>query len=345
MTVETVTWHQGSVRLIDQTRLPGELVLLDCASVEAVAHAIETLQVRGAPAIGVTAAYGLALAAWLSSATTPAALLADLELARTRLARTRPTAVNLFWALERVLHSARVADGTADELRRCVLVEAQAIAAEDIAMCAAMGRHGAALLPPGVRILTHCNAGALAAVRHGTALAVVRAAAAEGKVARVYADETRPLLQGARLTAWELSQEGIPVTVITDSMAGHIMARGLVDCVIVGADRIAANGDVANKIGTYSVAVLARHHGLPFYVVAPTSTFDFSLPDGRGIPIEERGADEVRGFRGEVTAPAEAQVHNPAFDVTPAELVTAIVTDRGVFRAPYEPALRALRPV
>ena len=340
--IDTVCWHDGCVRLIDQTRLPGELVLLDCTTIEQLAEAIEVLRVRGAPAIGVSAAYGMALAARLSAAADRPALLADLQLAHDRLARTRPTAANLFWALDRMMATARAASLDTD-LPAHLLAEAEAIATEDIAMCAAMGRHGAELIPAGSRILTHCNAGALATVRHGTALAVIRAAHAQGKVAMVYADETRPLLQGARLTAWELAEDGIPVTLLTDNMAAHAMRQGMIDCVVVGADRIAANGDVANKIGTYGVAVLARHHGLPFYVAAPVSTFDFGLTDGTGIPIEQRGADEVRSLGGVRTAP-EVPVFNPAFDVTPAELVSAIITNAGVLRPPYGASVASLCP-
>lgn len=341
--VETVCWHDGAVRLIDQTRLPGELVLLDCHSVEEVAAAIERLSVRGAPAIGVTAAYGIALAASRSPAGSREALLADLAAARARLARTRPTAVNLFWALERMAALAERHAGDADSLRAALLAEARAIHAEDVASCRAMGAHGAALIPRGARILTHCNAGALATAGYGTALGVIRAAAEQGKVERVYADETRPLLQGARLTAWELVQLGIPVTVIGDSMAAGLMRRGAIDCVVTGADRITAGGDVANKIGTYGLAVLARHHGLPMYVAAPLSTVDFALDRGDEIPIEERAEAELRRCGTQVTVPAAASVYNPAFDVTPAELVTAIICERGVAYPPYRPALAALR--
>ena len=339
--IDTVCWHDGCVRLIDQTKLPGELVLFDCSTIEQLAEAIEVLRVRGAPAIGVSAAYGMAMAARLSAAADLPGLLTDLRAAHDRLARTRPTAVNLFWALDRMLSVAAADPGPAEATRARLLAEAEAIAAQDIDMCAAMGAYGAELMPSGARILTHCNAGALATVRHGTALAVIRAAHAQCKVAMVYADETRPLLQGARLTAWELSEDGIPVTLLTDNMAAHAMRSGMIDCVVVGADRIAANGDAANKIGTYGVAVLARHHGLPFYVAAPVSTFDFTLPSGDGIPIEQRGADEVRSLGGVRTAP-EVPVFNPAFDVTPAELVSAIITNQGVFRAPYEESLAAL---
>lgn len=340
--IDTVAWHDNTVRLIDQTRLPGELVTLDCTSIEQLAEAIEVLRVRGAPAIGVSAAYGIALAARLSPAGDLDGLRADLRTAHERLARTRPTAVNLFWALDRQMALAARHTGSTDALRAALLAEAEAIAAEDIGQCEAIGRHGAELFAPGTRLLTHCNAGALACVRGGTALAVVRAAWAAGRLDRVYADETRPLLQGARLTAWELEQDGIPVTLLCDNMAGWAMRNGRIDAVVVGADRIAANGDVANKIGTYSVAVLAAHHGLPFYVAAPRSTFDRTMADGRGIPIEERAAAEVRGFGGAVTAPTEVEVWNPAFDVTPAELVAGLITERGVVRPPYGESIAAL---
>jgi methylthioribose-1-phosphate isomerase len=341
--VQTVTWHDGKVRMIDQTKLPSQVVMLDCATIEQLAEAIESLRVRGAPAIGVSAAYGLALAAHLSQAEDLTTLRQDLAVARDRLARTRPTAVNLFWALERLMRLAQADHADVDAARRALLDEAKQVHEEDVAACRAMGRHGAALLPQGARVLTHCNAGALATAGYGTALGVIRAAAEQGRIARVYADETRPLLQGARLTAWELVTEHIPVTVVTDGMAGHLMQQGLVDCVVTGADRIAANGDVANKIGTYQVAVLARHHGLPMYVAAPSSTFDLSLESGDQIPIEQRRADEVRGFAGQVTVPEGAEVYNPAFDVTPHDLVTAIITEQGVFEPPYEQSLQALR--
>ncbi len=342
-TIETVSWRDGRVRLIDQTRLPQELVYLECADIETLAEAIEVLRVRGAPAIGVAAGYGLALAAAVSRAGDLPALKADLAAARERLARTRPTAVNLFWALDRQGKLIESFAGEPDALRRLLLDEAVRIHQEDLAAGEAMGRAGAALIQPGARILTHCNAGALAASGgYGTALGVIRAAAELGRVAMVYADETRPLLQGARLTAWELAADGIPVTLLTDNMAGHMMKSGRIDCVVTGADRIAANGDVANKIGTYAVAVLARHHGLPFYVAAPVSTLDLSLADGHAIPIEERAADEVRGFREAVSAPEGVPVANPAFDVTPHELVSAIVTERGVVRPPYGEGLARL---
>ncbi len=339
----TVGWHDGAVRLIDQTKLPRELLWLDCRQLETLAEAIEVLRVRGAPAIGVAAGYGLALAAQVSQAENLPALRADLAVARDRLARTRPTAVNLFWALERCWRVVEQHTGAADALRHALLAEANQILAEDRAANEAMARHGATVVPPGARILTHCNAGALATSGvYGTALGVIRAAAEQGRVARVYADETRPLLQGSRLTAWELERLGIPVTVLCDNMAGWLMHQGGLDCVITGADRIAANGDAANKIGTYSVAVLAKHHGLPFYVAAPWSTFDMSLPTGGAIPIEERRPDEVRRVAGVATAPAEVDVFNPAFDVTPGELIAGIITERGIARPPYRESLPAL---
>ncbi len=337
--MKSLWWAADHLVLIDQTRLPGELVELHCREYRQVAEAIRTLQVRGAPAIGVAAAYGLALAA-LDRHTDVAAALADVRVAADELRGTRPTAVNLAWALDRSLRAAS-SEATVASLRARLLAEADRIAAEDAAMCRAIGRHGADLIPDGARILTHCNAGALATAEYGTALGVIRAAQEQGKQLHVFVDETRPLLQGARLTAWELQQEGIPITLITDNMAGHFMQRGQIDLAIVGADRIAANGDVANKIGTYSVAVLARAHGLPFYVAAPTSTVDLSLPSGEEIPIEERRPDEVTHLAGRRVAPEGVRVANPAFDVTPASYVSAIVVESGVIRAPYSLGLRA----
>lgn len=345
----TVTWSDaegGTVRMIDQTRLPEELVMLDCRDVECVAQAIERLSVRGAPAIGCAAALGMALAACRSQATDLDALRRDLSVARGRLAATRPTAVNLFWALgemDRVI--ADHAGGDANELRAALLARAREIVEDDLRRCMAIGRNALELIPEGANILTHCNAGALATAGYGTALGVIRAAHEAGRGVHVWVDETRPLLQGARLTAWELQVEGIPATLITDNMAGYVMAQGRVDCVVVGSDRIAANGDVANKIGTYSVAVLAAHHGIPFYVAAPVSTIDYDLASGELIPIEERAPEEVAllGYRAAAPVCPEIAIYNPAFDVTPAELVSAIVTERGVARAPYPEALRALR--
>jgi methylthioribose-1-phosphate isomerase len=334
--ITPVRWEDGRLVLLDQTRLPTEEVERGCASWPEVADAIRTLVVRGAPAIGVAAAFGVVLAARASRATTHAALLADLEEAVKGLAATRPTAVNLFWALDRmrrlVVASAHLPVGA---VRERLLEEARAILAEDLAANRAMGAHGAALVPDGARVLTHCNAGALATAGYGTALGVIRAAHERGKLAVVWVDETRPVMQGSRLTAWELAREGIPHRLIPDVAAGFVMKRGEVDLVVTGADRIAANGDTANKIGTYGVAVLARHHGIPFYVAAPSSTIDASIPNGEAIVIEERDPSEVRGVAGRQTAPSASPVFNPAFDVTPAALISAIITERGVFRPPY----------
>jgi methylthioribose-1-phosphate isomerase len=334
--IAPVRWEGGRLVLLDQTLLPGEETERSYDRWEDVAEAIRTLVVRGAPAIGVAAAFGIVLAARASRATTADALLADLEAASKGLAATRPTAVNLFWALDRMQRAARAARGQPpDAVRRRLAAEAEAILSEDLAANRAMGDHGAALVPAGARILTHCNAGALATAGYGTALGVVRSAHAQGKVALVWVDETRPVMQGSRLTAWECVRDGIPHRLIADVAAASVMARGQVDLVVTGADRIAANGDTANKIGTYALAVLARHHGVPFYVAAPFSTIDPALASGREIPIEERDAGEVRGIGPRQTAPAASPVYNPAFDVTPAELISAIVTERGVVRPPY----------
>jgi methylthioribose-1-phosphate isomerase len=336
MTISPVRWEDGRLVLLDQTRLPTEEVERGYTTWQDVADAIRTLVVRGAPAIGVAAAFGVVLAARGSRATSHPALLADLEDAIKGLAATRPTAVNLFWALDR-MRALVVASAPlpVPALQARLLTEAQAILAEDLAANRAMGAHGAALVPDGARVLTHCNAGALATAGYGTAVGVIRAAHERGKLAMVWVDETRPVMQGSRLTAWELVKEGIPHRLISDVAAGFVMKRGEVDLVVTGADRIAANGDTANKIGTYSVAVLARHHGIPFYVAAPSSTIDPAIPSGASIVIEERDASEVRGVAGRQTAPAASPVFNPAFDVTPAELITAIITERGVFRSPY----------
>lgn len=339
--MKTVEWSAGILKLIDQAQLPLHHEIMVCHSVADVARAIKNLNVRGAPAIGVAAGYGLALAAESSSADSGEALLADLERAAAELRATRPTAVNLAWALERVLRVAAAHGGSAGELRRRVLAEAHAIAAEDEAMCRRIGAAGATLIADGSSILTHCNAGGLATVSYGTALGVIKAAHEQGKRLHVFVDETRPVLQGARLTAWELAQEGIALTLITDSMAGHFMSRGKIDLALVGADRIAANGDTANKIGTYSVAVLAKEHGLPFYVAAPTSTVDLALPSGEAIPIEERNPDEVLCVLGRRVAPEGVLAANPAFDVTHHRYITAIITEAGVIRPPFEPGLRA----
>jgi methylthioribose-1-phosphate isomerase len=337
---------EEGVRMLDQRLLPGEERYLTLRSLEEVAVAIEELAIRGAPAIGCAAAMGVARAAVESQGSDLEALRRDLESAFARLARTRPTAVNLFWALDRMrlaLDGATAAPG-ADlaSVREQLVREAGRILEEDVASCRAIGRAGLALVPEEARILTHCNAGALATGGYGTALGVVRAAVEAGRRVQVLADETRPFLQGARLTAWELARDGIPVTVITDSMAGHLMSQGEVDLVVVGADRIAANGDVANKIGTYPLAVLAREHEIPFYVAAPLTTLDLDTPSGREIPIEERGRREVAELGGQVLVPEGVPVRHPAFDVTPARLVTAIVTDRGLARPPYSESLKSL---
>jgi methylthioribose-1-phosphate isomerase len=342
-TFETVCWKDGKVVLIDQIRLPAEEIYRAYDTVEGVAEAIRSMVVRGAPAIGVTAALGVALAAARSNASAIPDLLADVESACDVLAATRPTAVNLFWAIERMRRLARLSAGLAPaEFRERLLAEAQAIREEDLSACKSIGRFGGDLLPDGARVLTHCNAGGLATAGYGTALGVIRGAVEQGKRVAVLADETRPFLQGARLTTWELQKDSIPVTLISDNMAGHLMARGEIDLCVVGADRIAANGDVANKIGTYSVAVLAREHGLPFYVAAPRSTIDLATPTGKEIPIEERAQDEVTAIAGRRIAPASVPARHPAFDVTPARLVTAIVTERGVARPPYTQSLKAL---
>jgi len=334
--IRPVRWTGRQLVLIDQTCLPTEDVERAYDRWEDVAAAIRRLVVRGAPAIGVTAAFGVVLAARASAAKEPETLSADLETAMKGLAATRPTAVNLFWALDRMRRTAAPRPGdTVEAVRDRLEAEARQILDDDIAANRAMGDHGAALVPEHARILTHCNAGALATAGYGTALGVVRSAHREGKVDLVWVDETRPVMQGSRLTAWECVREGIPHRLIADVVAASVMARGDVDLVVTGADRIAANGDTANKIGTYALAVLARHHGVPFYVAAPFSTIDPALPSGSLIPIEERDAAEVRRVADRATAPDASPVFNPAFDVTPASLISAIITERGVFRPPY----------
>jgi len=335
--VPTVEWSNGAIRLLDQRRLPEHVEFLECRDVESVVRAIRELNVRGAPAIGVTAAMGVALGAQSIALSDYEGFYKALLVICNRLALTRPTAVNLFWAIERMK---RKLEGSKNEsiasIKAGLMQESQAILDEDIALCKAMGRHGAELIQEGQTILTHCNAGALATAGYGTALGVIRAAWEEGKKIQVIADETRPVLQGARLTAWELMQDKIPVTLITDNMAGALMRQGKIQLCIVGADRIAANGDVANKIGTYSVAVLANAHGIPFYVAAPYSTIDMNTKSGSDIPIEERDPFEVTTIHGSHSvAPDGVAVYNPAFDVTPRELITGIITERGVF-APHE---------
>jgi methylthioribose-1-phosphate isomerase len=339
--MQTLAWRDGRLRLLDQTRLPLEEVYLDLADYRAVAEAIRSMSVRGAPALGCVAAYGMALAALELRDASPDRFRAGIERAASDLIDTRPTAVNISWAIRRVREAVEgiaEPDAASDRL----LTEAMAIQAEDLRNNREMGRLGAQLLPDTCAVLTHCNAGALATSGFGTALGVIRAAVEAGKDIRVFADETRPLLQGARLTAWELTQDGIPTTLIADTMAGYFMRQGAIDCVVVGADRIAANGDVANKIGTYQVAVLARENGIPFYVVAPTSTLDLSTANGEGIRIEERPEFEVRGFGPTQTAPQAVAVRNPAFDVTPNRYVSAIVTECGVVSPPYDTGLQSL---
>lgn len=336
---ETVGWRgdaaTGHVRMIDQTRLPVEFVRLDCRDVPAVWEAIKVLRVRGAPAIGVAAAYGAVLGGQpaLASGGDASSVRQGIREAADHLRTSRPTAVNLFWALDRIERTADEAEGLAPlALLERVLDEARAIDEEDRRMCRSIGRHGAALVASGQGILTHCNAGGLATADYGTALAVIFAAHEQGKSVAVYADETRPLLQGARLTAWELQRRGVPVTLICDNMAAQVMKEGRVQLVVVGADRIAANGDTANKIGTYGVAVLAQAHGIPFYVAAPSSTFDLALADGSAIPIEQRDPREITHGFGRQTAPEGVEVYNPAFDVTPARLIRGIITERGVIQ-------------
>src|SRR5262245_8520913 len=341
----TIAWEDDVVVMIDQRKLPSQEIYIRCKTATEVAKAIKTMVIRGAPAIGVAAAMGLALGMRRSKATGTKQFTTEFQRLCDLMAGTRPTAVNLFWAIERMKQAFAEAaqDGrSVDEIRERLVVEAQRIHDEDLESCRAMGAHGATLVPDAARILTHCNAGALATAGYGTALGVIRAAAEQGKRVAVMADETRPFLQGARLTAWELVKDGIETTVITDNMAGAMMRLGTVDLVVVGADRIAANGDVANKIGTYAVAVLAREHDIPFYVAAPRSTIDLDTPDGNGIPIEERNAREVTHVGPSRLTPEGARVRNPAFDVTPAKYVTAIITERGIARPPYSESLRRL---
>ena len=332
--VYPVLWQDDHVRLIDQTRLPAEYTVVEIRRCEDMVRAIKTMIVRGAPAIGVAAAYGMVLGAQEITTSDRDQFLAQLEAVGQQLAVTRPTSVNLFWAIARMLKTAQQTIGPVAYLKQALLQTAQTINAEDIRTCQAIGEYGLKALPTNpdqLRILTHCNAGALATAGYGTALGVARSAWREGRLARVYADETRPRLQGAKLAAWECVQEGIPVTVITDGMAAHCMQQGLIDVVVVGADRIAANGDTANKIGTYSVALCARAHNLPFFVAAPLSTIDFQLPDGSGIPIEERDPAEVYQIGNTILCPAGVEFYNPAFDVTPAALISGIITEHGVF--------------
>lgn len=343
--IPTLEWTDAGVRFLDQTKLPLEETYVLAKDYREVAEVIRTMIVRGAPAIGVSAAMGVALGLARSQATTLAQLQDDLKTICDTLAATRPTAVNLFWGIERIREVVRTLSqepcATIPQIQQEAIAEACRMYDEDIAACREMGAHGAALLPKSGGVLTHCNAGALATCGYGTALGVIRAAVEQGHQIHVYADETRPFLQGARLTAWELLHDGIATTVLCDNMAASHMRAGKIQAVVVGADRIAANGDVANKIGTYGVAVLAKEHGIPFYVAAPWSTIDMATPTGEQIPIEERAAREVTHFNDRRITPENAGISNPAFDVTPAKYVTAIITERGVLRAPYGEALRS----
>jgi methylthioribose-1-phosphate isomerase len=337
-TIETIEWTPEGVVMIDQTRLPAETAFVTCRNYQEVAEAIRSMIIRGAPAIGVAAAMGVALGVLQSENPEE-----EMPLICETLAKTRPTAVNLFWAIDRMKREFESAKRLPlAQLRERMIEEAQAVRKEDIAINEAIGKHGAPLVPDGKTVLTHCNAGALATAGFGTALGVIRAAVNAGKKIDVFADETRPFLQGARLTAWELQRDGIETTLITDNMAGHFLKSGRIGCVVVGADRIAANGDVANKVGTYGVAVLAKENGVPFYVAAPISTLDLTLASGAEIPIEERAAKEVTHVQGVEIAPAGIRVANPAFDVTPNRYVSAIITERGVAEAPFIESLAKL---
>ena len=341
--IKTLEWTDEGVRFIDQRKLPTEETYVTCSAYEEVADAIRDMVVRGAPAIGVAAAMGIALGVRDADAGHFSELRRAFDQICEVMGETRPTAVNLFWAIRRMQAKFEAcSELPVDQIRQALITEAQRMYVEDIAANEAMGRHGATLLPSNGGVLTHCNAGALATCGYGTALGVIRAAVESGKKLQVYADETRPFLQGSRLTAWELMKDGIPTTVISDNMAGAMMKQGKIGAVVVGADRIAANGDVANKIGTYTVAVLAKEHGIPFYVAAPFSTVDLETPDGSKIPIEQRSTREVTHIAGKAIAPEGVKVENPAFDVTPAKYVAAIITERGVARAPYDQSLRRL---
>jgi methylthioribose-1-phosphate isomerase len=339
----TIDWQDNAIVMVDQRKLPSAEVYVRCRSAQEVAKAIKSMVIRGAPAIGVAAAMGVALQMERSKQTGTRQFAAEFQKACDMMAATRPTAVNLFWALERMKRcfaEGALAGESVDQLKARLRREAQRIHDDDVASCRAIGQHGAALVPSEACVLTHCNAGALATAGYGTALGVIRGAIEAGKRVKVLADETRPFLQGSRLTAWELVKDGIDTTVITDSMAGALMRDEQVDLVVVGADRIAANGDTANKIGTYTVAVLAKEHGIPFYVAAPWSSVDLAAPDGSHIPIEERAAREVTHVGSSQVAPDGARIRNPAFDVTPHRFITAIITDRGIFHAPFHKSLR-----
>ncbi len=341
--IQTLEWTNTGVVFIDQTKLPTEEVYVTCTTHQQVADVIRNMVVRGAPAIGVAAAMGIALGMKNSKADNDADLKKDFDQICEIIRQTRPTAVNLFWAIRRMQEKfERIRIKPIAQIKQDLVEESQRMHAEDIAANQAMGRHGATLMPSSGGVLTHCNAGALATAGYGTALGVIRAAVEAGKKIHVYADETRPFLQGSRLTAWELMKDGIPTTVISDNMAGVMMQQGKIGAIVVGADRIAANGDVANKIGTYTVAVLAKEHGIPFYVAAPISTVDLATPDGSKIPIEQRNASEVTHIAGKQMVPDGVEIENPAFDVTPAKYVAAIITEKGIARAPYEQSLAQL---
>lgn len=341
--IQTLEWTDHGVRFIDQTKLPTEEKYVTCKTHQEVADVIRNMVVRGAPAIGVSAAMGIALGVKNSKAETAGDLKREFDAICDLIGKTRPTAVNLFWAIRRMQQKFELLRvRPVQQIKQALIEEAQRMHAEDIAINKAMGGNGATLMPPDGGVLTHCNAGALATCGYGTALGVIRAAVELGKNIHVYADETRPFLQGSRLTAWELVKDGIPTTVISDNMSGAMMRQGKIGAVVVGADRIAANGDVANKIGTYTVAVLAKEHDIPFYVAAPISTVDLETPDGSKIPIEQRNAAEVTHIAGKLIAPEGIQVENPAFDVTPAKYVTAIITEQGIARAPFEESLARL---
>jgi methylthioribose-1-phosphate isomerase len=343
MSFRTIEWRNNAVIMIDQTRLPGEEIYNTYTDFKAVAEAIRGMIIRGAPAIGVAAAMGIALGARDIIADTHESFFRQMENVCDVMARTRPTAVNLFWGIERMKRVAEAnRDKKLDLIREILKEEAIRIEEEDLTICRNIGKWGATLIPEGATVLTHCNAGGLATAGYGTALGVIRAAHETGKNIQVFADETRPWLQGARLTAWELMKDGIPVTLISDNMAGFFMNRGEITCCVVGADRIAANGDTANKIGTYSVAVLARENNIPFYVAAPVSTLDLSLSDGSKIPIEERPTSEVTHIKGVAIAPDGVSVRNPSFDVTPARYITAIITENGIVKDDYRTGLRRI---
>src|SRR5258708_1299858 len=341
--IQTLEWTDQGVRFIDQTKLPTEEIYLTCKTHQEVADEIRNMVVRGAPAVGVGGARGIALGMKASKAETVGELKRELDQISDNMGKTRPTAVNLFWAIRRMQEKfERLRVRPVAQIKNELIEEAKRMHAEDIAANQAMGRHGATLMPASGGVLTHCNAGALATAGYGTALGVIRAAVEQGKKIDVYADETRPFLQGSRLTAWELMKDGIPTTVISDNMAGGMMKQGKNGAIVVGADRIAANGDVANKIGTYTVAVLAKENGIPFYVAAPISTVDLACPDGDKIPIEQRNVREVSHIAGKQMVPDGGSIENPAFDVTPAQDVAAIITERGIARAPYGDSLRKL---